>query len=169
MDDVRACVPRRQAGEPDIVSRVHLAEALRRKGYAKNRHEAFEKYVGQGAAAYVEKERLSPGRAIAAITDAGGMALLAHPVQLRCENRAQLERALRELMDAGLGGIEAYHSDHTPRQTRQCLDLAKQYGLVVSGGSDYHGAGKPEVRLGHPRAPVSVVGEQQLQAWARVP
>jgi hypothetical protein len=166
MDDVRACLPDRKGAGPDIVSRVHIAEALRRKGVVKDRREAFERYVGQGAPAYVEKERLSPGRAIGAIRDAGGTAVLAHPVQLRTSNHAQMERALRELRDAGLGGIEVYHSDHSPERTRLYLDLAKRFGLGISGGSDFHGFGKPDVLLARPRVPVSVVGEELLRRWA---
>lgn len=164
MDDVRECLPERDG--PEIVSRVHLAEALRRKGYVKNRAEAFDRYVGQGAAAYVEKERLSPGRAIGAIRDAGGTAVLAHPVQLNYANHAHLSRILRDLMDVGLNGIEAYHSCHSPEQTRLFLELAKRFGLAVTGGSDFHGQGKPDMQLGRPRVPVSVVGEAQLRAWA---
>jgi predicted metal-dependent phosphoesterase TrpH len=167
MDDVHACLLDRKAAGPDIVSRVHLAEALRRKGYAKDRREAFEKYVGQDGSAYVEKERLAPSKAIAAIVAAGGTAVLAHPVQLRCGNNAQLERAVHDLVDLGLGGIEAYHSDHRPEQTRLYLDLARRFGLAVAGGSDFHGFGKPDVKLGRPRVPVSAVGREQLTTWAR--
>jgi predicted metal-dependent phosphoesterase TrpH len=165
MDDVRACLPQREG--PEIVSRVHLAEALRRKGYVKDRGEAFDRYVGQGAAAYVEKERLSPARAVGAIRDAGGTAVLAHPVQLNYANHAHLSRILRELMDVGLNGIEAYHSCHSPEQTRLFLELAQRFGLVVTGGSDFHGQGKPDMQLGRPRVPLSVVGAAQVAQWSR--
>ena len=75
---------------------------------------------------------------------AGGIASLAHPVRLR-EDVAAL---LPELCAAGLNAIEAYHSDHSPQQTELYLQLAKQHGLLVTGGSDFHGAVKPEILLG---------------------
>ena len=82
--------------------------------------------------------------AVRHIRDAGGIASLAHPVRLR-EDVAAI---LPELRAAGLNAIEAYHSDHSPSQTALYLELAAQHGLLVTGGSDFHGAVKPEIRLG---------------------
>ena len=110
--------------------------------------------------AYVKRTRLSPPDTIAAIHDAGGVAVLCHPPQLKCNNDAQLETIVRGLIDSGLDGLEAYHSDHTDRQTRHYIDLAKRLGLVITGGSDFHGAGKPDVRLGVPRVPASIIPPQ---------
>jgi len=136
MDDVLAAAGPRPG---KIIGRLHIAEALRRKGYVRTTGEAFEKYIGDGKPAFIDKERLEPREAIAAILAAGGLAALAHPVQLNYDNRAQLERVLKSMIRHGLNAIEVYHTDHTPAQTRTYLDLAKRYELCVVGGSDFHG------------------------------
>lgn len=157
-DDVADVARQLHAGQDcAVTSRVHIAETLRRMGHARTIADAFERYVGAGARAYVDKDRPTPRDAIAAITAAGGLAVLAHPCHLNCANRAQLERVVRDLMHWGLSGIEAYHSDHTPLQTRQVIDLARRLHLGVSGGSDYHGTCKTDIQLGHPRVPVAAL------------
>jgi predicted metal-dependent phosphoesterase TrpH len=155
MDDVLAVAGERPAG--GVLGRLHIAEAMRRKGFVRTTHEAFQKYLSAGRPAFIDKERLAPSQAIAAIRDAGGAAVLAHPVQLRYENYAQLQRVLHDLKDSGLDGIEAYHSDHSPEQTRLFLDYARKMGLCVSGGSDFHGDAKPDVRIARPRVPLAAM------------
>jgi len=163
MDDVLAVVSEIRHGQAGrIIGRLHIAETLRRKGCVRTIAEAFARYVGSEGAAYVDKERLAPRRAIGVINDAGGVAVLAHPGQLNCRNRAQLERIVRELVGMGLAGIEAYHTDHTAEQTRLYLDLARQYGLPATGGSDFHGAAKPEARLGRPRVPLATIASSKV-------
>ncbi len=152
MDDVLAV-----SGGGKITGRLHIAETLRRKGYVRSTKEAFDRYVGVDAPAFVDKERLSPTDAIAAIRSAGGVAVLAHPPQLAYENRAQLERVLRELIRYGLDGIEVYHSDHSPQQTRLYLELARRFNLSVAGGSDFHGSAKSGVLLGRPKVPLTAI------------
>ena len=158
MDDVGA-VAREAGGTDDIISRVHIAEALRRNGQVKDKQDAFDRYLASGQPAYVDRVRFSPGDSIRAIHDAGGLAVLAHPPQLRCQNNAQLERIVRDLAERGLDGLEAYCSDASPEQTRHYMDLAKRFGLFVSGGSDYHGQPKPDVHLGKPRVPASLIDD----------
>ena len=145
-----------------VLGRLHMAKLICRKGYVRTVTDAFRRYLGYGAAAFVDKERLAPAQAVEAIHAAGGLAILAHPSQLKCANSAQLERAVRWLVGHGLDGVEVYHSDHTPAQTRAYLGLARRLGLLVAGGSDFHGFGKPEARLGRPRVPLAAV--QQLLA-----
>lgn len=157
MDDVLAEVGGSQDPADRVVSRMHISQALVRLGAARTTQDAFARLTGKEGAAFVEKERIAPADAIGAIAASGGRAFLAHPPELRCENRAQLERLVRELKDVGLGGLEVYHSSHSPEQTRAYLDLSRQLGLCVSGGSDYHGRGKPEVSLGHPRVPIEMI------------
>ena len=159
MDDVSA-IAREAGGTDDIISRVHIAEALCRAGHVRDRQEAFDKYLATGKAAYVGRTRLSPTDSIAAIHGAGGVAILAHPPQLRCENDAQLQQVVRTLADAGLDGLEAYCPDCDDRTSRMCLDLAKTFDLLISGGSDFHGTGKPDVRLGYPRTAAAVIGDE---------
>lgn len=150
-----------------ILGRVHMAEALRQKGYVADTAEAFARYIGTGCPAFVDKERLAASEVLAAIRQAGGLAVLAHPVQLRCGNSAQLVRVVRELIRGGLQGIEVYHSDHDVRLTRSLLELAAKLKLAVTGGSDFHCAAKSDVLLGRPRVPISVVGEELIEQLSR--
>ena len=143
-----------------ILGRVHIALALVHKGFVKTTQEAFDDYIGSGKPAYVDKERLSPREAIQGIHDAGGLAVLAHPPQLRYENDLQFLRILRDLIHAGLDGIEAFHSDNNVQQTRLYMDLARRFNLGITGGSDFHGTGKPTVLLGKPTVPVEAMGER---------
>ena len=158
-DDAVAAVAREMHGRQDcaVTSRVHIAEALRRTGRVSSIAEAFDRYIGREAPAYVNRDRPAAGEIIATITHAGGLAVLAHPSQLNCTNRAQLERIVRDLTAHGLAGIEAYHSDHTPAQTRRYMDLARRLGLGMSGGSDFHGPSRLEVQLARPRVPLSAL------------
>ncbi len=153
------------ADRESVVGRLHMARLMVRKGYVRDTREAFDRYLGAGRPAFVDKERFTAEQAIAAIHAAGGLAVLAHPVQLGADNAAQLRRFVRRLRGWGLDGIEAYHPDHSDQHTRQYLDLARREGLLVSGGSDYHGGAKPGVRLGRPRVPLAAV-EQLLARLA---
>lgn len=155
MDDVLAVAAGR--GPAEVVGRIHIAEAMRRAGAVRTLDEAFARYIGKGAPAYVNRRRLSPRDTIRALRDAGAAAVLAHPPQLKYRNHAHLQQIVRSLAEAGLDGIEAYHSDHTPAQTRLYLDLARRFGLGVTGGSDFHGPAKPNVKLGRPRVPLAAV------------
>jgi len=149
--------------EHRIVGRLHMADVLCNKGHVSSIREAFKRYLGNAAPAFVDKERLTAREVIATIKAAGGLPVLAHPAQMKCRNTAQLERALRDFIHAGLDGIEVYHSDHTPRQMRLYLDLARRYDLSVSGGSDFHGPAKPDVQLGRPRVPLAAINGKIAQ------
>ena len=167
-DDVAAVTGQCHAGRDcAVTSRVHIAETLRRMGRAGSTADAFERYIGLGRPAHVHKWRPAARDIIAAIRRAGGLAVLAHPSQLNCANRAQLERIVRDLATWGLEGIEVYHSDHTPAQTRRYRDLARALGLGVSGGSDFHGPARAGVLLGRPRVPVSALTGPVAELLAR--
>jgi len=146
-----------EAANPNVVSRLHIALALQRKGYADSVPEAFSRFIGNGGPAFVEKERLSPRQAIRAIHSAEGLAFLAHPPQLNYRNHTELERIIDELKRYGLDGIEVYHPDHTPSQTRFYLELVRRYDLAVAGGSDFHGSARPHCKLGRPRVPLAAL------------
>lgn len=149
------------AGHDRVVGRPHIGQALVGAGYVRSVPEAFERFLGKGGPAYVERRRMSARRIIEAIHSAGGLAAAAHPVQWNCDNHAQIENALRDLIGAGLDAVEAYHSDHTPALTRGLIDLSRRFGLGVVGGSDFHGpAAKPGALLGRPRVPVAALGEE---------
>lgn len=131
-----------------VLGRPQLAAILLRKGYVSSMKQAFEKYLGEGGLAYFDKERLTSRRAIEMIRQSGGVAVLAHPVQLRKENFAQVETSLKQLVDEGLSGVEVIHSDHDELAFRELTRLADKFSLLKTGGSDFHGGNKPTIGLG---------------------
>lgn len=131
-----------------VLGRPQLAAVLVRKGYASSIKQVFDKYLGQGGPAYFDKERLSPPEALRRIRAAGGLPVLAHPVQLRTQNDGQLERVVKDLADAGLAGLEVVHSDHDAPLVEKYTGLAARYNLLPTGGSDFHGTNKKDIRLG---------------------
>ena len=132
----------------NVVGRPHIAAILHRKGYVSSIKQAFDKYLAQGAPAYFDKERLTPKQAIELVRQSGGVAVLAHPVQLRTENDAQLERIVKDLTDLGLAGLEVIHSDHDAALVEKYSQMADRYGLIKTGGSDFHGTNKKNINLG---------------------
>lgn len=144
MDDVRA-----EAGEDALViARPHFARALIKKGIVGSVAEAFDKYLSTGKPLYLPKEVLTPRDAIALIHGAGGVAVMAHPGLVPLDEAALDGRVTRLAQDDGLDGVEAYYSQHTPADTARFLALAARLGLLVTGGSDFHGTVKPHVPLG---------------------
>jgi predicted metal-dependent phosphoesterase TrpH len=131
-----------------VLGRPQLAAILVRKGYASSIKQAFDRYLGQGAAAYADKERLAPAQALGMIREAGGLPVLAHASQLRAENDAQLDRVVKGLVDQGLAGIEVFHSDHDAAWVGKTMALAQRYHLLKTGGSDFHGSNKSNIDLG---------------------
>jgi predicted metal-dependent phosphoesterase TrpH len=131
-----------------VLGRPHIAAILVRKGIVKSIKQAFDEYLGQGGKAFFDKERLSPRDAIGRIRQAGGLAVVAHPVQLRTSNDAQLDRVIKDLADLGLAGIEVVHSDHGAVEVEKYAALAERYHLLKTGGSDFHGTNKKDINLG---------------------
>lgn len=129
------------------VGRPHFARALVDKGLAASMGEVFSRWLGAGAAAYVPKKRLAPGEGIGLIRAAGGVPVLAHPGLLALD-RLGFESLLRKLKGLGLEGLEAYYSEHDEAVCRNLVSVAARLGLAVSGGSDFHGGSKPQVKLG---------------------
>lgn len=142
------------------IGRPHLAAALLETGAVANASEAFDKYIGAGRPAYVPRFKLDPAEAVRLIQEAGGVPVLAHP---GLNTSTQL---IIELVGAGLAGLEAYHPVHSREQASYYHRLAIENGLIVTGGSDYHGpVHKAGCRLGSETVPVSVV--EELKARAR--
>jgi predicted metal-dependent phosphoesterase TrpH len=135
----------------NVVGRPHIAAILHRKGYVSSIKDAFNKYLAPGGAAYFDKERLTPRRALEMIIDSGGIPVLAHPIQLRLESDEKLESIVRELIDLGLAGLEVMHSDHTPDLVSKYTAMADRFGLLKTGGSDFHGTNKKDIELGSAR------------------
>ncbi len=151
-DDVLALADQQDTA---IIGRPHIAQVLVNRGYAKNINDAFRKYIGQGAEAYVRRDPLPAARAIDAVHHAGGLAVLAHPIQLRYEDPDELEHFTAGLASLGLDAVEIHHSDHSERHCRQYQKLAEKLGLLISGGSDYHGTRK-SIALGSENVPFEI-------------
>ncbi|MEW5725073.1 MAG: PHP domain-containing protein [Thermodesulfobacteriota bacterium] len=129
------------------VGRPHFARVMVAKGYVPDSKEAFDKYLAKGRPAYMDKFRLSPAESIALIAQAGGLAVLAHPLTLKLAP-AELENLVAGLKEAGLAGIEVYYSEHTPQMALKYLALAAKFDLAPTGGSDFHGDSKGGISLG---------------------
>lgn len=153
------------------IGRPHIAKVLVRKGYVASVDEAFAQWLDRGRPGYVPQQRIAPAEAIRVIRAAGGVAVLAHPYQLRPKSAADLEQIVAGLCAVGLQGIEAYYSKHTPEMTAEYLGLAQKYRLLCSGGSDFHGTPKPDIQLGIGtgtlRVPAVVV--EELRSASRSP
>lgn len=130
-----------------IVGRPHFARVMVDKGYAQSIQDAFDRFLKKEAPAYVEKARLSPADSIALIHEAGGAAVLAHPYQLNLSSYELVDELVAELAHLGLDGVEAIYSRHTPSQRASFAEIATRHGLLVTGGSDYHGSYKPDISL----------------------
>ena len=135
------------AAENGAVGRPHIGEAMMRRGYVSSMSEAFERYLGRGAPAWVDRRRLSMGRALKLLRASGALPVLAHPGLIRTD-AAGLNHVVRDAARAGLAGIECYYPLHDEDTVAACLSLARKYALVPTGGSDYHGSVKPKTRLG---------------------
>lgn len=130
-----------------VLGRPHIAEHLARKGYAASVTDAFRRYLGEGRPYYRSKERIPLADAASLIRAAGGLPIVAHPFQYGYDEAALLAY-LSAARDAGCLGLEAYYSEHAPEQQRYLLELAAAWGMLVSGGSDWHGSRKPHIRMG---------------------
>ena len=147
-----------------ITGRPHFARVLMNKGYVKSTDQAFREYLGEDARAYVDRDSISLVEAIDLVQAGGGLAVLAHPI------RVHNEWAVMEEMAAhGIDGIEVIHSDHPAAMAERYRAFAISKGLLITGGSDYHGGNKPDVRLGTGRGgnvnvPLSVLDNLRRQA-----
>lgn len=137
------------------VGRPHIARVLMNKGYVTSAKDAFDRYLSNGAAAYVGRDLPTPAEAIAWIKGARGVAVLAHPTWVK-ESTEGLFKLCERLKQEGLGGIEAHYSTHNKRQTSEYLNVAKQLDLLVTGGSDFHGVTKPDIEVGIGRGSLNV-------------
>ncbi|MBV9769892.1 MAG: PHP domain-containing protein, partial [Bryobacterales bacterium] len=131
-----------------LTGRPHFARLLMQKGYVASFDEAFRRYLGESAPTYVERFAPYVELAIQRVIDAGGLPVLAHPIRLGFRDFTAEEKFIGDLRDAGLRGIEVFHSDHGPRDMKRYAGIARKYNLAVSGGSDFHGDVKPQISLG---------------------
>lgn len=133
------------------LGRPHVAEALMRGGHIETFHEAFQLYLGHHAPAYVPKQAVSLEEVIAVVRDAGGVTSLAHPGTLNRDN------LIPGWVKRGLDGIEVWHSKHGPADVARYKAIALLHGLIMTGGSDFHGERTPDVSIGGVAIPESVV------------
>ncbi len=134
------------AGE-DNIGRLHFSQALVARGYAQTRQEAFDRYLGKGRKGYADRLRLTARDCIELIRRAGGIPVLAHPFTLHLA-KPDLANLATELAGYGLQGIEIYYPQQNVRQMKQYQALAQRLNLVMTGGTDFHGAPMPDIKLG---------------------
>lgn len=134
------------AGE-DNIGRLHFSQALVARGYAQTRQEAFDRYLGKGRKGYADRLRLTARDCIELIRRAGGIPVLAHPFTLHLA-KPDLANLAAELAGYGLQGIEIYYPQQNARQMKQYQALAQRLNLVMTGGTDFHGAPMPDIKLG---------------------
>lgn len=147
---------RSYAGPDGVIGRPHFARALMDAGHVSSTQEAFDRFLADGAPAYATKKVLTPAQAIALIHEAGGVAIWAHPTRSKDVSHTHLEARLRDLLEAGLDGLETYYAAYTPEEQAWCEQMARKYGILGTGGSDFHGVSKPDIHLGRVRDGVGV-------------
>ncbi len=142
MDELARIVGAATAGRP------HIAQLLVKKGIADSIEDAFNRFLGNNKPAYVEKFRVPMAAAIGAINQAGGIAVLAHPYLNGLTDPTTFESFLLTLQSMGLKGIEAIYPDHPETATAEYCHLARKYDLLITGGTDFHGAVTPGIQMG---------------------
>ena len=130
-----------QLSDGATLGRPHLADALVKKGVVASREEAFTQMLHNNSKYYVSHYSPSPEVAIKLIKEAGGVAVIAHPMASH-RGRVISSETFGSIINSGLDGIEVDHRDHTPDEKRELINLAKEFDLVMTGSSDYHGNGK---------------------------
>ncbi len=130
-----------------VITRAHFAKYMVEHGYCSSKQEVFDRYIGDNCPYYVPRENITPEMAIEAIVKNGGIPILAHPVLYHLSD-AKLEALVVRLIEAGLAGLEAIYSTYEAYEERQMKELAERHGLLISGGSDFHGNNKPSIDLG---------------------
>ncbi len=133
------------------IGRPHIAAALLREELVYSFREAFEKYLGYGLPAYVEKYRMHPKEVFDLIKHAGGIPVLAHPGVTKIDER------IPEFIRDGVLGIEAYHTEHSAAFQQNYIKIARKNGLAITGGSDFHSSNHNKSEIGVPRVPYSAV------------
>lgn len=146
---------RQEAHGNPVLCRAHFAQIMVRKGYAPSVQEAFSKYLSVGCYAYSNRQALTGPEAVSLIREAGGIAVAAHLHLIKMPDE-QLKEYLKTLIPYGLDGVEGYYTDYTPDMEQRYRAMAKDLGLVISGGTDYHGANKPHISIGKGRGNLEI-------------
>ena len=130
-----------------VITRAHFARALVNKGYVSTPDQAFKKYLDPDRPYYRKREIITPEESIKAIREAGGFPVLAHPCQYKLGWKG-IEDLVIELRSYGLLGLECFHSSNNQHESGKLRAIAMKHDLALTGGSDFHGAAKPDIQLG---------------------
>ena len=154
----------------DVVGRPHFASVLVELGLAKNIQDAFARFVEKGQKYYLPRTFLPIEHSIEIIEEAGGLPVLAHPFQYRLDD-ASLRTLISHCMEYGLVGMECFYTGYSKEQSAYLCGLADEYGLLQTGGCDFHGQNKPNIRLGRGNGSLSVPYEllQAIKLRAGIP
>ncbi len=136
-----------EAFDNPVITRAHVAKFMMECGYVKSREEVFQRYIGDNCPCYVERKKISPNQAVKLITEFGGIPVLAHPLLYKFGTET-LDALVASMKEDGLKGLEVIYSTYNNREQRKLKELAKKYELVVTGGSDYHGTNKKDIKFG---------------------
>lgn len=139
-----------------VVGRPHMAAILVRRGYFPDPPAVFDELLATGRPGYLGRDRLDPVEAIELARASGGVPIIAHPHTLGLDTSKEYAEAITELAAAGLAGIECYYGDYDPDRQRELADTTRRFGLIPSGGSDYHGTYKAGLELGTGRGELHV-------------
>jgi predicted metal-dependent phosphoesterase TrpH len=158
---------REEAGDATL-GRPHFAAVLVRLGAVESYQDAFDRLLAKGGPAYFPKAFIDAPTTIEAARGSGALAVLAHPLSLALEP-AELERQVAELAEAGLAGMECWYGRYSPEERQGLVDIAHRYGLVATGGSDFHGTYKPDLSVGTGKGDLNVPESALAELTARRP
>lgn len=155
-DGIDMTMEKLQHGNPDtVVTRAHFARVLIAQGICKDMNQAFKKYLGKKCKYYIPTPDMPAADAIKLIKTYGKAAFIAHPLLYGFGYR-QIEEMIEELKPYGLTGLEVYHSSNNTYESGKLREIARTHGLLISGGSDFHGAAKPDISVGSGRGGLRV-------------
>ena len=157
----------REIAGDGAIGRPHVAQALVEAGFVADAKEAFDRFLGRTGPAYAERFKLVPTGAIKLIVEAGGMPVLAHPMYISREPGFKLRPFVAELAAAGLVGIECYYADASDAVVRDIESVAAEFGLIPTGGTDFHGPGVYATELGDRDIPTTTI--ERMRAWRQLP
>lgn len=152
-----------------LTGRPHFARVLVEKGYATDIQNAFDEFLDESAKGYVQRHEVDIEEAIDRVVKAGGVASLAHPVRVAKNEWSRLEEYVGRMAAMGMRAIECFHSDHTPENVVFYRSLAERFHLAPTGGSDFHGANKPNISLGTGHRNNLNIGDEILARLRTIP
>jgi predicted metal-dependent phosphoesterase TrpH len=155
-----------EAASEESVGRPHAAALLVRHGAAESVPDAFDRWLAEGRPAYIPKARVTPAEVAELARRSGAVAVLAHPLALGL-SASELSSTVAELAEAGFAGIESLYGRYTREQRAQLAELAQRFGLVATGGSDYHGSVKSDLSVGTGQGDLRVPDEVLDELSAR--